>query len=36
MESLKLYSNHFIKMTKKFYQGKLIKLRKGMDSYKWS
>jgi hypothetical protein len=35
MELIQLYSNHFIKMTRKFYQGESIKLRKGMDSYKW-
>jgi predicted nucleic acid-binding Zn finger protein len=36
MELIQLYSNHFIKITRKFYQGKSMKLRKGMDSYKWS
>jgi hypothetical protein len=36
MESIQLYSNHFIKTTRKFYQGKSMKLRKGMDSYNWS
>jgi hypothetical protein len=36
MELIQLYSNHFMKMTRKFYQGNSMKLRKGMDSYKWS
>jgi hypothetical protein len=36
MELIQLYSNHFIKTTRKFYQGKSMKLRKGMVTYKWS
>jgi hypothetical protein len=36
MELIQLYSNHFIKTARKFYQGKSMKLRKGMDNHKQS
>jgi hypothetical protein len=36
MELIQIYSNHFIQTTRKSYQGMSMKLRKGMDSYKWS
>jgi hypothetical protein len=35
MESIQLYSNHFIKKRRKSYEGKSTESRKGMDNYKW-
>jgi hypothetical protein len=32
MESIELYSNHFIKTSRKFYKGESMKLRKEIDS----